>query len=539
MDYDVEALTQEFLRESSEGLSAMEDALVALEIRPNDAESLGVIFRIAHTMKGNAIVVGFPGIGELAHALEDLLEKLREKTLPVTPALVSMLLAVVDLLRRLIPEAAAGDEASSEKERNGFLARLRAFTNGDASAALPPSPGQGAASWRTSTLRVDVAKLDHMLNLSSEIAIARGRLGEMLEHEGRYTREQIVEAHRLADRLYLDLQEQVIKVRMVPVGPVFRQLNRVVRDLALSQKKQARLVIEGADVEVDMTVMEHLRDPLSHMIRNAIDHGLESAEARVAAGKDPCGTILLRASHESGGIVIRLSDDGAGLDRVKIAAQAKSTGIAPAPEKLADADLLRLVFEPGFSTKDEVTDISGRGVGMDVVRRNIEALHGTVSLASEKGRGTTITMRLPLTLAMIQGFAVTVGEETFVLPLDAVTECLELPPSEMTGAREGYLNLRGEPLPYLRLREVFQQGGEAPAREGVVVVRHDGRHAGLVVDTFVGESQTVIKPLGDLFRNIPSVSGSAILGTGRVALILDIDGLFKDALSREIQTHSN
>lgn len=541
MDLDLEILTQEFLRESEEGLTAMEEALLVLEAHPEDPESLSTVFRVAHTMKGNAMVVNFQGVVQLAHVLEDLLEGLRERELPVTTRLVTTMLEAVDLLRRLIPEAAAGNETASERERKAFEGRLRSFLGskkGSAPAAAPSagdSSDEGAlansAAYRTASLRVDVEKLDRMLNLSGEIAIARGRLTEMLEHADRCSWEQILEAHRLADRSYVELQEQVIKVRMVPVGPILRQLNRTIRDLAVSQGKQARLVIEGADVEVDMTVMEHLRDPLAHMLRNAVDHGLESPEKRAAEGKDATGTVTVRAWHEAGSIVIRLTDDGSGLDRRKIAEVARRRGISV--ERLSDAELLRLILEPGFSTAETVTNVSGRGVGMDVVRGNIEALHGSISVESAEGRGTAITLRLPLTLALIQGFAVSVSDETYVIPLDAVLECLELPRTEtkMTDAREGYINLRGEPLPYLRLRSVFALEGARPAREGIVVVRHDGKPAGLVVDGFLGESQTVIKPLGRVFRDVPGISGGAILGTGRVALILDLAGLFQDVLS--------
>lgn len=534
MELDLEILKQEFLRESDEGLTAMEEALLVLEAHPEDSEALATVFRVAHTMKGNAGIVNFDGVAQLTHVLEDLLEKVRKKTLPVSAGLVTTLLAVVDFLRRLIPEAAAGNEAASEKERKSFEKRLRSFKGGKpaSQAPLPDSSLGISAAYRTTSLRVDVEKLDRMLNLSGEIAIARGRLTEMLEHADRYSRDEILEAHRFADRSYLDLQEQVIKVRMVPVGPVFRQLNRTVRDLALSQGKQARLVIEGADVEVDMTVMEHLRDPLSHMLRNAVDHGLEPTAERAAEGKAPAGTIHLGASHESGGIVIRLADDGRGLDRGKIMEQARLRGLSAAPEKLPDAELLRMIFEPGFSTAAKVTEVSGRGVGMDVVRRNIEALHGSISVESLAGKGTTLTVRLPLTLALIQGFGVSVGDETYIIPLDAVIECLDLPHDVAdTGSREGYLNLSGVPLPYLRLRHVFGVDGVPPKRAGVVVVRHGTTQAGLVVDGLLGESLTVIKPLGALFKTVPGVSGSAILGTGRVALILDVAGLLQHALS--------
>jgi two-component system chemotaxis sensor kinase CheA len=378
---------------------------------------------------------------------------------------------------------------------------------------------------------VDVTKLDRMLDLSGEIAIARGRLGEMLERGADAA--EVLEAHRETDRLYLDLQELVMKARMVPIGPSFHQHVRTVRDVASTQGKLARLVVEGEDVEVDTAVVEHVRDPLGHMVRNALDHGIEPPAARRAAGKDPTGKVVLRAFHDAGSMVIQVVDDGAGLDRERIAERAVALGLADDVSRVSDEEAARVVFEPGFSTAARVTEISGRGVGMDVVRRNVEALRGSVTVETTRGRGTAITLRLPLTLAIIQGFRIGVGDETYVLPLDAVVECLELPADEAAaGAPRGILPLRGRPLPYVRLRDHFSLGGERPRRENVVVVRHGAQAAGVVVDVLQGECSTVIKPLGKMFDGVAGVSGSSILGNGRVALILDVAGLLRDTLKR-------
>jgi two-component system chemotaxis sensor kinase CheA len=371
-----------------------------------------------------------------------------------------------------------------------------------------------------------------MLDLSGEIAIARGRLGEMLEG-GAASREELLEAHREADRLYLDLQELIMKARMVPIGPSFHQHVRTLRDGATAMGKQARLVVEGEEVEVDTAVVEWVRDPLTHMVRNAIDHGLETPDVRRARGKDPVGRIVLRAAHEAGAMVIEVSDDGAGLDRRRIAQKAAALGLVADAARMTDDDLARVLFEPGFSTADHVTEISGRGVGMDVVRRNVEALRGSVSIESEEGRGTRITIRVPLTLAIIQGFKVGIGDEIYILPLESVVECVELP-AEATAesASCGVLSLRGKPLPFLRLRAHLGLAGAPPPRENVVVVQHGSLVAGLAVDALHGESSTVVKPLGSLFKGIPGVAGSSILGNGRVALILDVAGLLREALRR-------
>jgi two-component system chemotaxis sensor kinase CheA len=537
LEIDREALLQTFRLEAEEILGRMEQGLVALEARPGDGELLHGLFREAHTLKGSAGLVAFDAVRDVAHDLEDVLERLRKRTLAVSDGLVTLLLRSVDVLRGAVADAAAGSASASDAVA-AFRRRLAEAAR--AAADAPGAPADGEAEPHEAaapvprggrSLRVDVAKLDRMLDLSGEIAIARGRLGEMLERRTA-TPEEALEAHREADRLYLDLQELIMKARMVPIGPSFHQHVRTVRDVATAQGKRARLVVEGEDVEVDTAVVEWVRDPLTHMVRNAIDHGIESPETRRAAGKDPVGRVVLRAFHEAGAMVIQVSDDGAGLDRERIARKAAALGLADSA-RMTDEDLARAVFEPGFSTAEKVTEISGRGVGMDVVRRNVEALRGSVSIDSEEGRGTSVTIRVPLTLAIIQGFKVGVADEIYILPLDAVVECIELAREETAaGAPIGVVSLRGKPLPYLRLRRLFGTAGEAPARENVVVVQHGASAAGIAVDALHGESSTVIKPLGAMFKGLPGVAGSSILGNGRVALILDVPGLLRETLRR-------
>jgi two-component system chemotaxis sensor kinase CheA len=543
LDIDREALLQTFLAEAEEILGRMEQSLVALETRPGDDEILHALFRDAHTMKGSAGLVAFDAVRDLAHELEAVLERLRERTLAVTDGLVTLLLRSVDVLRRAVTEAAGGATTASEEvvALRGRLAAVASSAAGSAASQRPGAPADAAdvaaahlpAGGRT--LRVDVAKLDRMLDLSGEIAISRGRLGELLERR-QATVEDLIEAHREADRLYLDLQELVMKARMVPIGPSFHRHVRTVRDVATAQGKLARLVVEGDDVEVDTAVVEYVRDPLTHMVRNAVDHGIETPEVRRARGKDATGRVVLRAFHEAGAMVIQVEDDGAGLDRRRIAEKAAALGLAPDAVRMSDDDLARVVFEPGLTTAERVTEISGRGVGMDVVRRNVEALRGSVSIESEDGAGTTVTIRVPLTLAIIQGFKVGVSEEVYILPLDAVVECLDLPGEETAaGTPFGIVNLRGHPLPYVRLREHLRTGGARPARENVVVVQHGASVAGVAVDALFGESSTVIKPLGTMFKGIPGVAGSSILGDGKVALILDVPGLLRETLRRATQ----
>jgi two-component system, chemotaxis family, sensor kinase CheA len=545
-EIDREALLATFLTEAEEIFARMEQTLVALEKAPHDEALLHELFRDAHTIKGSSSLVSFDAVRDLAHDLEDVLERLRKKTLAVGDVLVTLLLRSVDVLRSAVSEAADGATAPSDAivafraELASAAAAAAPADGGERSAPVAPSGGAADGPepalpqhHASRTLRVDVAKLDRMLNLSGEIAITRGRLTELLERRAGATLEDALSAHREADRLYLDLQELIMKARMVPIGPTFLQHARTVRDLATASGKQARLVVEGEDVEVDTAVIEHIRDPLMHMVRNALDHGIEAPAARRAAGKDPEGQLLLRAYHEAGSMVIQVIDDGAGLDRRRIADKAVAQGLVSDPARVTDEDVARVVFEPGFTTAEAVTDISGRGVGMDVVRRNVEALRGSVSIESAPGRGATITIRVPLTLAIIQGFRVSVGDETYILPLDAVVECQELPPEETSASAPwGVINIRGKPLPYLRLRDHLHVAGGRPRRENVVIVQYGSQTAGVAVDELHGESSTVIKPLGGMFKGIPGVSGSSILGNGRVALILDVAGLLRETLKR-------
>ena len=324
-----------------------------------------------------------------------------------------------------------------------------------------------------------------------------------------------------------------MNARLVPLGPALRPFQRIVRDVAASRGKQVALVVDAGEVEVDTTVIEQLKDPITHMLRNAIDHGIEAPDERVARGKDATGTIRITASHDRSGITICVSDDGNGLDAGRIARRAHELGLTPDEE---------LIFRPGFSTADSVTDLSGRGVGMDVVRQNVEALRGTISVASQAGSGTAITIRLPLTVSVIEGFVVAAAGETYVLPIDAVAECLDLP-ADAGGGAFGILKIRGELLPFLRLRDLFGLRAipgaivrDKVVRENVVVVQHDKGRAGIVVDELHGASDTVLKPMGVLLRQATGVAGSSILGNGRVALVLDAREIVRCAVQSQIQS---
>ncbi|HEY0817381.1 MAG TPA: chemotaxis protein CheA, partial [Rhizobacter sp.] len=316
-----------------------------------------------------------------------------------------------------------------------------------------------------------------------------------------------------------------LQLRMVKIGGTFSRFQRVVHDVSRELGKDIALVVSGEDTELDKTVVEKIGDPLTHLVRNAMDHGIESPELRAARGKPARGTVKLNAYHDSGSIVIEVSDDGGGLDRERILAKAVERGLVEAGKPLSDKEVFALIFEAGFSTAEKVTNLSGRGVGMDVVKRNITALRGSVGITSALGQGTTITVRLPLTLAIINGFQIGVGRAVFVVPLELVEECVEF----KADGEHDYVDLRGQVLPFIRLREFFSVSGPASARPNIVVVKHAGLKFGLVVDTLLGEAQTVIKPLSKMFGQVRGISGSSILGSGDVALILDVPALAQHA----------
>jgi len=350
----------------------------------------------------------------------------------------------------------------------------------------------------------------------------------------------MVEAASTLARLVEEVRDGALELRMVPIGDTFSRFDRLVHDLGHELGKEVDLVLTGTETELDKSMVERISDPLVHLVRNAIDHGIEAPELRRQRGKSARGRIQLNAYHEHGGIVIEVADDGGGLSRDKILPRAIERGLVAPGSDLSDQEILRLVMEPGFSTAEQVTNVSGRGVGLEVVKRNVEALRGNVSIDSSEGKGTLIALRLPLTLAIIDGFLVRVGGSAYVVPLESVLECMELPFEERARFREtGYVNLRGQVLPMLRLREVFEMRDEPARRENVVVVNCAGQRAGFVVDMLMGKSQTVIKPLGRLFERLSGISGSTILGNGEVALILDVQALVQRAIANESKREAN
>jgi two-component system chemotaxis sensor kinase CheA len=384
-----------------------------------------------------------------------------------------------------------------------------------------------------SLIRVDADKLDQLINLVGELIIAGASTNLIAQRAGEA---DLLEATATLSRLVEEVRDSALTLRMVQIGATFNRFQRVVRDVSKELGKDIELVISGAETELDKTVVEKIGDPLTHLVRNSMDHGIEPAELRIARGKPARGTLKLNAYHDAGSIVIEVSDDGGGLNKERILNKAIERGLVSDGENLSDREIYNLIFEPGFSTAETVSNLSGRGVGMDVVKRNITALRGTVTLDSEIEKGTTVRIRLPLTLAIIDGFLVGVGNAVYVVPLDMVVECIERAAWENAGGDGRYLNLRGEVLPYLRLREHFEVEGEPARRENVVVVRYGEHKVGLVVDRLLGEFQTVIKPLGKVFHQVSGIGGFTILGSGEVALILDVPGLMGQVVTEKERT---
>jgi two-component system chemotaxis sensor kinase CheA len=384
----------------------------------------------------------------------------------------------------------------------------------------------GAAE--SKSIRVDADKLDQLINLVGELIIA-GASVNLIAHRSKVI--ELTESTSKLATLVEEVRDSALQLRMVRIGATFSRFQRVVHDVSRDLGKDVALVIDGEETELDKTVVEKIGDPLMHLVRNSMDHGIESADIRQQRGKPVQGTLKLNAFHDSGAIVITVEDDGGGLKKDRILAKAIERGLVEAGHHLSDSDIYGLVFEPGFSTAEKVTNLSGRGVGLDVVKRNITALRGTVGITSEEGVGTKVTVRLPLTLAIIDGFLVGVDKAVYAIPLDMIEECV----AYTAEPGHDYTNLRGQVLPFIRIRELFSVSGKPAKGENIVVLKHAGQKAGLVVDTLLGEFQTVIKPLGQMFAQSKCISGSTILGSGDVALILDVPQLVRQAMAKSGQ----
>lgn len=444
------------------------------------------------------------------------------------------------------PDAAARPPPSAEPAGDagcGFFETL-ATAPGDAVAPTRPStPNPADASQALAreterpaapvdaSIRVSIEKVDELINQVGELVITHAMLAEMIGALDVASQAKLLAGMADLARNTRDLQESVMSIRMLPMGFVFNRFARLVHDLAAKLGKEVRLVTDGESTELDRGLIEKIIDPLTHLVRNAIDHGIERTQARVAAGKSAAGTVTLRAAHRGGNVVIEVSDDGAGLDRARILAKARERGLS-VTDAMPDREVWNLIFEPGFSTAETITDVSGRGVGMDVVKRNIGSLSGSLSIESSAGAGTRITVRLPLTLAIMDGMSVAVGGETYILPLSGIVESLQVENAQIRSiAGEGLvISVRNEFLPVMCLFALFNGAARAQGGAGctMVVVEAEGRKTALMVDALLGQHQVVVKSLDANYRKVPGVSGATIMGNGRVALILDVTTLTRD-----------
>jgi len=586
----MDELTREFLIESQEGLDRMERCLTELEERPEDAGLIGEIFRAVHTIKGTTGFLGFTRLEKLAHAGENLLGLLREGKLTADRPTVTGLLELLDGLRSILKsietqenegeggdavligrlevlQAPRGAEQTGPSEMHiparasaaaGSKPRDRAKASAAApvlpsptipappptaepAAAPPPppapepeqaavpskSPGAAGGTAVESTLRVDVTLLNRMMNLVGELVLTRNQVLQATAADPNMTL-----LSRRLDMVTADLRESVMKARMQPVSNIFSKMPRIVRDLSQSLGRKVRLQLVGQETELDKSLLEAIKDPLTHAVRNSLDHGIEPPEVRAAAGKDPEGTLQLRASHEGSHVVIEVSDDGAGIAVEKVRQKAIERGVIT-PERaahLAERELLQLVFLPGFSTAAAVTNVSGRGVGMDVVRTNVEKIGGKVEIDSRPGKGTTLRLRIPLTLAIIPALIVHSVKQSFALPQGALSELVHIPPEQAAKAIEWIEGaplhrLRGKLLPLVFLDRLLMPEIEHQATTDrdnfIAVLNADGRQFGLVVDGLADPEEIVVKPLSSVLKSIGLYSGATVLGNADLALILD------------------
>lgn len=565
-------LLGEFYNEAVDHLQQIEAALLALDQEPDNPEALNSIFRSFHTIKGNAGFLGLMPMHTLAHEVESLLDLARNRQLRLNAAIITEILRSRDALvaltnqvslalekgqlpdqiipvgrlvravKRLAADPTAVIEAPSAKASVSIPTANAAVPAGPAaetvsSPAAPATPAAAAPVAKAAatvaapkasggaTVRVNTEKLDSLMDVVGELVIVQSQLLETARQHGENTGSPLQRNVAQLSRITKELQHTAMSLRMIPIKQSFQKMERLARDLARDFDKKVHFVTSGEDTELDRTVVEEIGDPLVHMVRNALDHGLETTAARIAAGKPEAGTLHLKAYHQGSNIVIELQDDGRGIDPAKIFQKALEKGIVAADEELSREETLALIFAPGFSTAEKVTAVSGRGVGMDVVKRNIEKLRGKIEITSEVGKGSTFKIKLPLTMAIIDGLVVRVGEDRFILPSTSVQRALR-PSRESISTVHGQgevLDLRGRLVPIHRLHRRFgiPHSAENPWDGIVVIVEHSGKVSALLVDEMVSKQEVVIKNLGAFMQSLPGVAGGAILGDGNIALILD------------------
>jgi two-component system chemotaxis sensor kinase CheA len=579
------SLVADFVVESREHLVAAEEQALALEKVPDDAEAINALFRAFHSIKGLAAFLGFDRVYRFAHEVETLLDYARNREIVVTSSVVDVILASADFLSRCMDAIQGGDlstvpsieqplverirktieegtkppescviaseaapaiettpvpqlleiekieqaevapvQSAAKSERPAQIAVKAPQARSEAiEISAPPAEAKAQGAERYS-IRVETTKLDYLMDMVGELVIAQSLVRtEILDQAN--PNSNLTRSITQLTQITSDVQRTTLSMRMIPIGQLMRRTARIVRDLARKFGKQVEVSLEGEDTEVDKTIAEELADPLMHIVRNAIDHGIESPEQRLAAGKNPLARICLSASHEGSQIVVQVSDDGKGLDRSKILKKARERNLV-SDVQLTDADIVELIFSPGFSTADQVTDVSGRGVGMDVVRRHVEKLRGRVDVESRPGAGTRFMIRLPLTRAIIDGLVVKVGDSRYVIPLSSVREIFRPVESSVSTvqAKGELVLLHDRLLPIVRLHREFSIASAVtdPCAAVLIVAESEGRQFCLMVDDLIGKQEVVVKNLGCFLESTPGVSGGTILGDGRVGLILDV-----------------
>ena len=557
-------LLREFITESREHLDNIEQGVLVLENSPADAEMLNTVFRAFHTFKGGAGFLNLIPINRLAHVMESLLDLARQGKLAIDATVIELILRGRDVLKQFLDEIEGQSggtrphkpitipTALLKAEAQEVIEGKHAAGGKPAPAAPAPAvaaaaPAENASSGNAAVdaaaeaaranvpnapaamVKVDTTKLDGLLDLVGEMVIAQSLVGQNFNDLAGLNPQAVRNIAQLG-RITKELQRVSMALRMVPIRGVFQKMSRVVRDIGIKQQKKVNFTTSGEDTELDRTVVEELNDPLLHMIRNSMDHGIERPEIRAAAGKPAIGNLILRAYHQGGNIIVEIEDDGAGLNQEKILKKAIERGLAREGDVLSEAEIFHFIFAAGFSTADKITDLSGRGVGLDVVRRNIERLRGRVEIFSQPGRGTKFKISLPLTLAIIDGFIVKVGEERYILPTLSVRESFRPQPGMVSRVqnRAEVVNVRGRIIPLLRLNEVFGISSTSrEATDGIVVVVEAGTDLRcLLVDGLLHKQEVVIKNLNDMMvHKNELLAGAAILGDGLVGLILDVNAL--------------
>ena len=561
---DMQEIIDDFLVEADDLIGSLDTNLVELESRPDDLNLLNEIFRAAHTVKGTSSFLGLDQITSLTHKMEDILNKLRKSEMKATPEIMDLMLASLDILKELLQRVK--DKNKEKYDLSEILTKLAAVLNEDYTPVITQDAAdshaedsddsdhqendngktdrqKAKASMKKSadqTIRVDVERLDTLMNMMGELVLGRNSMVQtvnhlLTEHENESKYEKLAQSTNSINFITTELQMAVMKMRMQPVGKVFKKFPRLVRDLSRDSKKDIALEITGETTELDKSVIEEIGDPLVHIIRNSCDHGIESPVDRIASGKPRQGTIKLSAMQEGSNIVIKIEDDGKGLDIDAIRNKAVERNLV-SKEDIANMpkhDVFKFIFEAGFSTAKKITDVSGRGVGMDVVRTNIEKLNGFIELDSELGKGTTISIKLPLTLAIIQGLLVESDDEVFILPLSSVHETVKTQQAEIYYAnKKPVLSLRNEVIPIVNLNHLLKANTATftlAQKPYIVIVGLAEKKIGIMIDKFMGQEEVVIKSLGQYLGTTEGVAGATILGDGRIRLIVDLIGLFNIA----------